>query len=152
MALVVKNPLASAGDSVGKIPSSRKWQPTSVFLPGKSHTQRSLASYSPWGCQASDMTEQLSRQACNVYYIFRERENLQKKIIKTKTKNERKKKKKERAEEGPLEAASSYLLLTPAFQLWLQACANHLAKGKPCPSQDPLSQESHVGSPIADGV
>ena len=26
-----------------------KWQPTPVFLPGKSHGQRSLLSYSPWG-------------------------------------------------------------------------------------------------------
>ena len=32
---------------VGKIPWSRKWQPTPVFLPGKSHGQRSLAGYSP---------------------------------------------------------------------------------------------------------
>ena len=36
---------------VRKIPWRRKWQPTSVFLPGKFHGQRSLASYSPWGCQ-----------------------------------------------------------------------------------------------------
>ena len=28
---------------VGKIPWRRKWQPTPVFLPGKSHGQRSLA-------------------------------------------------------------------------------------------------------------
>ena len=28
-----------------------KWQPTSVFLPGKSHGQRKLAHYSPWGCK-----------------------------------------------------------------------------------------------------
>ena len=28
---------------------NRKWQPTPVFLPGNSHGQRSLASYSPWG-------------------------------------------------------------------------------------------------------
>ena len=27
----------------------RAWQPTPVFLPGKSHGQRSLAGYSPWG-------------------------------------------------------------------------------------------------------
>ena len=27
----------------------RKWQLTSVFLPGKSHGQRSLVGYSPWG-------------------------------------------------------------------------------------------------------
>ena len=34
---------------VRKIPWRRKWQPTPVFLPGKSHGQRSLAGYSPWG-------------------------------------------------------------------------------------------------------
>ena len=28
---------------VRKIPCGRKWQPTAVFLPGKSHAQRSLA-------------------------------------------------------------------------------------------------------------
>ena len=33
---------------VGKIRWRRKWQPTPVFLPGKSHGQRSLVSYSPW--------------------------------------------------------------------------------------------------------
>ena len=30
-------------------PWRRKWQSTPVFLPGKSHGQRSLAGYSPWG-------------------------------------------------------------------------------------------------------
>ena len=34
---------------VGKISWRRKWQPTLVFLPGKSHEQRSLTGYSPWG-------------------------------------------------------------------------------------------------------
>ena len=28
----------------------RKWQPTLISLPGKSHGQRSLLGYSPWGC------------------------------------------------------------------------------------------------------
>ena len=36
---------------VGKIPWRRARQPTPVFLPGKSHGQRSLAGYSPWGCK-----------------------------------------------------------------------------------------------------
>ena len=31
-----------------KIPWNRKWQPTPVFLPGKSHGQKSLVGYSPW--------------------------------------------------------------------------------------------------------
>ena len=43
-----------------KIPWRRKWQPTPVFLPGKPHGQRSLASYSPWGRKESDTTEALS--------------------------------------------------------------------------------------------
>ena len=34
---------------VGKIPWRRAWQPTKVFLPGKSHGQRNLVGYSPWG-------------------------------------------------------------------------------------------------------
>ena len=58
VALVVKNPSASAGDTrdiygfdpwVGKIPWRRKWQPTPVFLHGKSHGLRSLEGYSPEG-------------------------------------------------------------------------------------------------------
>ena len=34
---------------VGKIPWRRAWQPTPVVLPGESHGQRNLMSYSPWG-------------------------------------------------------------------------------------------------------
>ena len=58
----VKNPPASAGD-VGSIPRSGRspgegnWEPTPVFLPGKSHGQRSLVGYSPWGRKESDTTE-----------------------------------------------------------------------------------------------
>ena len=53
---MVKDQPVSAGDEglmqettwVGKIPWRRRaWQPTPVFLPGKSHEQRSLA-----GCSA----------------------------------------------------------------------------------------------------
>ena len=39
---------------VGKIPWRRKWQPTPVFLPGKSHGWRRLVGYSPWGRKESD--------------------------------------------------------------------------------------------------
>ena len=42
---------------IKKIPWRRKWQPTPVFLPGKSHGQWSLAGYSPCGCKELDMTE-----------------------------------------------------------------------------------------------
>ena len=47
---------------VRKIPWRRTWQPTLVFLPGKSHGKRSLADNSPRGCKESNSTE-LSRQA-----------------------------------------------------------------------------------------
>ena len=36
---------------VRDIPWKRKWQPTPVFMPSKSHGQRSLSNYSPWGHQ-----------------------------------------------------------------------------------------------------
>ena len=69
---VVKNPPANAADTkdtssipgAGKFPWRRKWQPTPVFLPGKSHRQKSLVGYSPWGRKESDTTEQLSTHPC----------------------------------------------------------------------------------------
>ena len=59
---MVKNPPANAGDvgsilGLGKIPWKRKWQPSPVLLPGKSHGQRSLVGFSPWGHKESDTTE-----------------------------------------------------------------------------------------------
>ena len=42
---------------VGKILWRRKWLRAPIFLPGKSHGQRSLADYNPWGHKESDMTE-----------------------------------------------------------------------------------------------
>ena len=59
---VGKQPICNAG-LVGSIPGSGRppwrkvWQPTSVFLPGKYHGQRSLVGYSPWGRSQRDMTE-----------------------------------------------------------------------------------------------
>ena len=43
-------------------PQRRKWQPTPVFLPGKSYGQRSLAGYHPWGHEESDITEHIHIQ------------------------------------------------------------------------------------------
>ena len=37
----------------------RQWQPTPVFLPGKSHGRRTLVGCSPWGRWESNMTERL---------------------------------------------------------------------------------------------
>ena len=36
-----------------------QWHPTPVLLPGKSHGQRSLVGWSPWGHEESDTTERL---------------------------------------------------------------------------------------------
>ena len=44
----------------GKSPWRRKWQPTPVFLPGKSHGQRNMVGYSPWGHKESDTIEWLN--------------------------------------------------------------------------------------------
>ena len=53
---MIKNLPDNAGDK-GLTPGQRsKWQPTPVFLPGKSHGQRSLAGYSPLGHKESDTT------------------------------------------------------------------------------------------------
>ena len=49
MALVIKNPSASAGD-VGSIPGSGR-------SPGECHGSRSLADYHPKGHKESDTTE-----------------------------------------------------------------------------------------------
>ena len=52
--LVVKNSTASAGDARDEVrslaqeePWKRKWQPTPVFLPERSHGQRSLVGFGP---------------------------------------------------------------------------------------------------------
>ena len=39
------------------VPWRRKWQPTLLFLPGKSHGWGSLVGYSSWGHKELDMTE-----------------------------------------------------------------------------------------------
>ena len=61
---MVENLPGSAGDSgsisgLGRSPGVGNGNPTPVFLPGKSHGERSLVGYSPRGPQESDMTEQL---------------------------------------------------------------------------------------------
>ena len=52
------------GDWNAKVESlcRRKWQPTPVSLPGKSHGQRSLVGCSPWGLKESYTTEQLTHE------------------------------------------------------------------------------------------
>ena len=60
MAQVVKNLPAMQETWVGKIPWRRKWQPTPVFLPGKSHQQRSLVGSRPWVYKELDTTRWLN--------------------------------------------------------------------------------------------
>ena len=48
---------------IKKIPWKRKWQPTPVFLTGKSHEQRAQVGYSPWGHKELDMTERMHTHA-----------------------------------------------------------------------------------------
>ena len=68
-----KESACSVGDTgfdpwVRKIPWRRKWQLTLVFLPGKSHGQRSLVGYSPRGHKESDTTEH--RAHCSKVNLF----------------------------------------------------------------------------------
>ena len=42
---------------VGNILWTRKWQSTPEFFLGKSHRQRNLVGYGPWGHKESDLTE-----------------------------------------------------------------------------------------------
>ena len=64
---MVKNLLAIAGYArdLGSIPGSRKWQPTPVRFPKKSHGQRNLAGYSH-GVAESDTTEHIRLTTCTV--------------------------------------------------------------------------------------
>ena len=68
MALVVKNPPASAGNVrdggfdpwVRRILWRREWESTPGFLPGEFRGQRNLVGYSPWCRKESDVTALLS--------------------------------------------------------------------------------------------
>ena len=53
---------------VGKIPWRRKWQPTPVSLPGKSHGHRSLVGCSSWGLKESGTTERLTLAYLFTYF------------------------------------------------------------------------------------
>ena len=74
MALVVKNLPVNARDTrdvglmpgSGRFPWKRVWQSIPVFLPGKSHRQRSLVGYSPWSHKELDMTELLNNNKTKI--------------------------------------------------------------------------------------
>ena len=72
---VVKNPPVNTGDAgsvpgSGRFPWTRKWKPTSVFLPGESHEQKSLTGYSPWGRKSVGQnlaTKQQNNKCCKLF-------------------------------------------------------------------------------------
>ena len=60
---------------IGKISWKRKWQPTPVVLPGKSHGQRNVASCSPWGWKRVGHNwvtkqQQITLILCCMYYYI----------------------------------------------------------------------------------
>ena len=63
---MIRNLPANAGvmgSSLGQQdPVEEEMATHSVFLPGKSHGQRSLVGYSPWGHKELDMTYQLNNK------------------------------------------------------------------------------------------
>ena len=67
-----KESACSAGDmglipGLGRSPGEGKWQPTPVFLPGKSQGQRSLVGCSPWGFKSPT---QFSYKTTTKKYLF----------------------------------------------------------------------------------
>ena len=77
VALAVKNQPTNAGDirdedlipRLGRSLWKRAWQPTPVFLPEKSHGQRSLVGYSPESHKESDTTE-ATQHAHEILFIM----------------------------------------------------------------------------------
>ena len=48
----------------------KEMEATVVFLPGKSHGQKSLAGYSPWGCKELDTATEQQQQENQTYLVF----------------------------------------------------------------------------------
>ena len=57
---------------VRKIPWRRELLPTPAFLPGKSHGQRRLVDYRPWGCKRvrHDLTTNQQLWPLGLYFFF----------------------------------------------------------------------------------
>ena len=70
-----KESACQAGDTgsisgLGRSPGEGNGNPLYLFLPGKSHWQRSLQGYSPWGHKESDTAEQLNNSNNRQIGIF----------------------------------------------------------------------------------
>ena len=76
-AAVIKNPPANVGDNrrcgfdpwIRKISWRRKWQPTPVFLPGKSHEHRNLVGDSPQGHSWTRLSD-WAWMSTHTHYIY----------------------------------------------------------------------------------
>ena len=57
---------------VRKIPWRGKWQPTPVFLPGKTCGQRSLVGYSPWARRrvGHNLATEQEQQSIHLNYVM----------------------------------------------------------------------------------
>ena len=57
-----------------KTPWRRKWQPTPVFSPGKSHGERRLVGYSPWGHERFkydlETKQQQIKRREKIFFVF----------------------------------------------------------------------------------
>ena len=49
-----------------EVPLEEEMAAHSVFVPEKSHGQRSLVDYSPWGRKGSDTTEHMTQGLCDI--------------------------------------------------------------------------------------
>ena len=75
---MVKNLPATAGDATdagsipgsGRAPGEGNGNPLQYSCLEKSHGQRSLVGYSPWGCKELDMTEQLRTHTHTICYLI----------------------------------------------------------------------------------
>ena len=74
VAQMVKHPPAMQETQVQSLgwedPLEKKMTPTSVFLPGEFHGQRSLADYSPWDRKELETMEQLTHNINSISYSF----------------------------------------------------------------------------------
>ena len=71
---VVKNPSAMQETWVPSLgqedPLEKEMQPVLIFLPGKSHEQRSLADHSPWGLKrVGQNVESKQQQQCGLQQL-----------------------------------------------------------------------------------
>ena len=71
---MVKNQLANTGDldltsGWGRSPGGGNGNSLQYSCPGKSHRQRSLVGYSPWGCKELDMSEGLTHTHTHILFI-----------------------------------------------------------------------------------